>query len=60
MSTFLGPIRQLGYVVDCEYHDCHVIRATSTTGETWTVRAADAYTAACELAGQVGIELEDG
>ncbi len=33
--------------------------ATSPGGETWTVRGPDYYAAVFELAGQVGVELED-
>ena len=37
-----------------------VTSARDPAGETWQVWAADAYAAVCELAGQVGFELDDG
>ncbi|MCP4249037.1 MAG: hypothetical protein GY778_18490 [bacterium] len=37
-----------------------VANARDPSGETWQVWAADASAAVCELAGQVGFELDDG
>ena len=53
-------IGELGYVVEVAYAKGHVVIATSPTGETWTVRGPDLHEAACELAQQVGVELEGG
>jgi len=39
----------------------HAVKTVAeNTGEIFVVRGPDLYDAACELAGQVGIELEDG
>lgn len=37
-----------------------IVNARDDCGQTWTVRHADLYLAACELAEQVGFDLEDG
>ena len=36
-----------------------VARGQHSSGKTWQVTAADAFTAVCELAEQVGLELDD-
>ena len=59
-------IEQIGDVVFTVYvgtddESRAIVAATSkTTGEQFIVRGADLYAAACEVAQQVGIELEDG
>jgi hypothetical protein len=55
----LEQVGAVGYVVDHEHRDGHAIRATSPSGATWTVRAADLHTAACELVEQVGLHLAE-
>ncbi len=56
-------VEVLGFTVDVfePRPGHHVVQAVNkTTGETFVVRADDLYVAVCELAGRVGIELEDG
>ena len=41
-------------------HNVLLAEPRGLTGETWQVWADDAYSAVCELAGQVGVDLADG
>lgn len=57
----LAVIADAGYVVNIRQDaGLYVATATRPDGQVWIARAPDPYTAAVELAGQVGIDLEDG
>lgn len=62
--TILEHVECLGYAVEVPAGDGRVILSAVDlkTGELFTVGAAltDSYTGACELAEQIGIDLEDG
>ena len=62
-KVVLDSIAALGFVVDVSEPTPgrHVVKAVDkATRETFVVRGDDLYDVACELAGQVGVELEDG
>ena len=59
-SAVLFAVARLGYVVNIRQDGGRYVATGYRDGETFVVRAADPYAAAVELAGQVGIELEDG
>ena len=52
----------MGYTMTTTHMDGQdVVEAMSErTGERFVARTRDTYTAACEVAAMVGIELEDG
>ena len=57
----LEVIHQAGFTttvvrLDSVYH----VTAIDPAGERWRVSGDDPYRVACELAGQVWVELEDG
>ena len=60
-KAVIEVIRGAGYAVSLRYDKVtFTATAQDAGGETWTVTAAEPYAAVCELAEQVGIELEDG
>ena len=62
-KVLIETIGSVGYVVTITYDDDRnpVLTAVDErTRETFIVRDQDLYLAACELAEQVGIELDDG
>ncbi len=66
-AALLDTIRGAGFHIGCTQaiterleHRYVVNAIEASTGESFTVSAATEYEAAVELAGQVGIELEDG
>ena len=62
-KVLIETIGNTGYVVSLTYDDNArpvVTAVDERTHETFIVRHEDLYLAACELAEQIGIELEDG
>ena len=62
-KALIETIGNTGYEVSIMYDDDArpvVTAIDERTGESFIVRHADLYLAACELAEQVGIDLEDG
>ena len=58
----MATLADAGYIVaiGSDPNGRIVASAQDPSGETWQVWAGDAYAAVCELAGQVGFELDDG
>ena len=61
-KAVLAMMADAGYVVaiGSDPDGGVVASAQDSAGETWQVRAADAYAAVVELAAQVGFDLADG
>ena len=60
-KVLIETIGAAGFVVEIGYaHELPVVTATDEqTGERFVVRGADLYETVVEVAGQVGIELEE-
>ena len=59
-SAVLFAVARLGYVVNIRQDGGLYVATAYRDHETFVAHAPDAYAAAVELAGQVGVELEDG
>ena len=60
-KAILATLADLGYVVGLGPDgDAYRVTAQGQDGQTHVMRADNAYLAVCELAGQLGVELDFG